>query len=69
MRPMPTSELYDLVANAWWASLTEAEREDLVKRAAGSGKKRLIRAARQMAGYMRQKALQADVIMNRKATT
>lgn len=55
---MIARELYELVAEAWWARLTDAEREDIVKRAAASGQKRVVRAARGMAEHMqRQKVI------------
>ncbi len=47
-------ELHELIAEAWWAGLTDAEREDIIRRAAASGKKRAVRAAREMAEHMRQ---------------
>ena len=54
MRPVAARELYELVAETWWASLSDAEREDIVRRAAASGQKRIVRAAREMAEHMRQ---------------
>lgn len=53
-------ELYELVADAWWASLTDAEREEILRRAAASGQKRIVRAAREMAEHMRQAPRSAD---------
>ena len=47
-------DLYELVADAWWASLTDAEREEILRRAAASGQTRIVRAAREMAEHMRQ---------------
>ena len=47
-------ELHELIAEAWWAGLTEAEREEILRRAEASGRKRVVRAAREMAEHMRQ---------------
>lgn len=47
-------ELYELAAEAWWAGLTDAEREAILKRAAASGQQRVVRAARELAEHMRQ---------------
>lgn len=57
---MTPGDLYDAIAYTWWASLTEAERCDIVRRAAASGEKRIVRAAREMTEHMqRQKVPEA----------
>lgn len=58
---MRSVELYELVAEAWWAGLTDAEREDLVRRAAASGQRRTVRAAREMAEHMKRQKVNAVI--------
>lgn len=65
---MIVRELYELVAEAWWARLSDAEREDIVRRAAASGQRPAVRAAREMAEHMKRKKVQNPVIRGEVTT-